>query len=153
MNINIYQIAKNDKDEYDLIVKDFIKMSKKYANIKLFNLFNNNISKAQTIGTKEGQNSYSKVFTPKLKLNSYNIALDVKGKKLNSQDFSKILENKANINFFIGGAYGFEDEFLQKCNSIISLSNLTFSHKIANVVLFEQLFRGLCIKNNHPYHK
>jgi hypothetical protein len=36
---------------------------------------------------------------------------------------------------------------------IISLSRLTYAHKIAKVVLFEQIYRGLCIKNNHPYHK
>ncbi|MCG3715641.1 23S rRNA (pseudouridine(1915)-N(3))-methyltransferase RlmH, partial [Aliarcobacter butzleri] len=26
-------------------------------------------------------------------------------------------------------------------------------HKVANVVLTEQIFRSLCIQNNHPYHK
>jgi 23S rRNA (pseudouridine1915-N3)-methyltransferase len=30
---------------------------------------------------------------------------------------------------------------------------LTYAHKIANIVLCEQIFRGLCINHNHPYHK
>jgi len=151
MNINIYQIAKNSKDEFDPIVQNFIKMSKKFAIVKVYNLFNNHISKAQMIGTKEAQQSYSEVFIPKL--NGYNIALDVLGKKVDSFEFSKMMRNNITINFFIGGAFGFEKSFLQKCDRIISLSDLTFAHKIANIVLLEQIFRGLCISNNHPYHK
>ncbi|MDN5377136.1 MAG: rRNA (pseudouridine1915-N3)-methyltransferase, partial [Sulfurospirillum sp.] len=45
------------------------------------------------------------------------------------------------------------EEFLKKTDKVISLSKLTYAHKIAKVVLLEQIYRGLCIKNNHPYHK
>ena len=151
MKINIYQIAKNDKDNFEPIIKDFIKMSKKYAKVEIHNLFNKHIAKAQTIGEIEAKHSYSEVFTNKL--NGFNIALDVKGIKIDSFKFSKLLEDKITINFFIGGAFGFNEEFLKKCDKIISLSELTYAHKIANIVLLEQIFRGLCIKNNHPYHK
>lgn len=152
MKINIYQIAKNDKDQFEPIVHNFIKMASKYGKIEIHNLFNNNIGKQQTLGENEAKKSYSEVFEPKL-ANGFNIALDVLGKKLDSFEFSKLLEDKATINFFIGGAYGFERDFLEKCDKIITLSDLTMAHKIANLVLLEQIFRGLCISNNHPYHK
>ena len=151
IKINIYQIAKNDKDEFELLVNNFKKMSSKYAKVEIHNLFNKHISKAQTIGEKEAQKSYSDVFVPKL--NGYNIALDVLGKKVDSFAFSKLLEGNTTINFFIGGAFGFQREFLNRCDKVISLSDLTMAHKIANIVLLEQIFRGLCIVNNHPYHK
>jgi 23S rRNA (pseudouridine1915-N3)-methyltransferase len=92
------------------------------------------------------------MFIPKMDT-GYNIALDVLGIQIDSFAFSKILENKTIINFYIGGAYGFNKEFLSLCDRVISLSNLTYAHKIANIVLCEQIFRGLCIINNHPYHK
>jgi rRNA large subunit m3Psi methyltransferase RlmH len=57
------------------------------------------------------------------------------------------------VKFFIGGAYGFEDSFLQKSDAIISLGKLTMSHKIAKVVLLEQIYRGFSILSNNPYHK
>jgi len=152
MKINIYQIAKNDKDEFSPLIVNFIKMSSKYAKVELHNLFNKQISKAQTIGEKEAKQSYSNVFNPKLS-SGYNIALDVVGKKYDSYKFAELIDNKSTINFFIGGAFGFERSFLNSCDSIISLSDLTMAHKIANIVLFEQIFRGLCINNNHPYHK
>ena len=152
MKINIYQIVKKSNDNFNPIVKDFIKMSKKYATIEVHSLFNKQIAKAQTIGAKESQEAYNEIFIPKLS-SGYNIALDVLGKKVDSFAFSNMLENHNIINFYIGGAYGFNKEFLQKCDKIISLSDLTMAHKIANLVLCEQVFRALCISNNHPYHK
>jgi len=152
MTINIYQIAKNDKDEFEPLVQNFIKMSKKYAKVQVFNMFNKTISKAQTIGQNEAQKSYSDTFEPKMQ-NGFNIVLDVLGKRVDSFEFSKLIHSDANINFFIGGAYGFSREFIRKCDKVISISDLTMAHKIANIVLLEQIFRGLCIANNHPYHK
>ena len=60
---------------------------------------------------------------------------------------------KCPLNFFIGGAYGFEDDFLKKSDAVISLGKITMSHKIAKAVLLEQIYRGFSILTNHPYHK
>lgn len=152
MTINIYQIAKVSKDDFDPLIKTFIKMSSKYAKVEVHNLFNKHISKAQTISDIEAKKSYSNVFEAHLNGN-YNIALDVLGDKLDSFKFANLISSSANINFFIGGAFGFENSFLNKCDKKISLSDLTMAHKIANLVLLEQVFRSLCIINNHPYHK
>ena len=126
-------------------------MSSKYAKVEVFYIFNKDIAKAQTIGENESKEIYTKTYLPFLK--GYNIALDVLGKSVDSFSFSKLLEDKNEINFFIGGAYGFQREFLGKCDNVISLSNLTFAHKVATLVLSEQIFRSLSIINNHPYHK
>ena len=152
MKINIYQIVKKSNDNFEPIVNDFIKMSKKYATVEIHSLFNKQISKAQTIGRKESQQAYNEIFEPKLDT-GYNIALDILGKKVDSFKFSDMLLNYSIINFYIGGAYGFDKNFLKKCDKVISLSDLTMAHKIANIVLCEQIFRALCIANNHPYHK
>ncbi|WP_418185096.1 23S rRNA (pseudouridine(1915)-N(3))-methyltransferase RlmH [Aliarcobacter vitoriensis] len=151
MKISIYAILKPTTDDFDKIIKEFIKMSSKYAKVEVHYIFNKDIAKAQSIGNKEAQEVYTKTYLPLLK--GFNIALDVLGKKVDTYAFSKLIEDKNEINFFIGGAFGFERDFLAKCDSVISLSELTFAHKIANIVLTEQIFRALCIQNNHPYHK
>jgi len=152
MNINIYQIVKKSNDNFEPLIKEFIKMSSRWANIEVHSLFNKQIAKAQTQGELESHKAYNELYLPKL-ATGYNIALDVLGKKVDSFKFSSILENKQTINIFIGGAYGFDREFLKKCDISISLSDLTMAHKIANLVLCEQIFRALTISNNHPYHK
>ncbi len=126
-------------------------MIKRFSNIEDRVLFNKNIAQSQIKGEKEAKMSYTKAYEPFLK--GYNVSLDVKGKKIDSFEFSRIFQKSANINFFIGGAYGFEDEFLTQTQMVISLSSLTYAHKIAKVVLFEQIYRGLCLGANHPYHK
>jgi 23S rRNA (pseudouridine1915-N3)-methyltransferase len=144
MNINIYSIEK--KEDYKNIIDDFIKQSKQFANVKNITIFNKNIAK------NNNPKTYSLEFE-KFMTNGYNIALSPEGKLVDSFKFAKLLEDKQTINFFIGGAYGLEEEFKQKCNVTISLTPLTLSHKIAKIMLFEQVFRGLAINNNHPYHK
>lgn len=151
MKINIYAIVKPSKDEFDKLSNEFIKMCSKYAKVEVHSIFNKTIAKAQTIGQKESQEAYTKAYEPYM--SGYCIALDVLGKPLDSFEFSKLISNNSEINFFIGGAYGFERSFLNKCDKIVSLSSLTMAHKVVTLVLLEQIFRGLAIKNNHPYHK
>ena len=151
MNIKVFSIEKSGDNHIDALNKEFIKMISKSASVDDIVLFNKQIAKAQVKGAKEAKESYTRTYEPYLK--GYNIALDVEGKECNSFEFSKIFDNVININFFIGGAYGFNKEFLDQTQKVISLSKLTFAHKIAKTVLYEQIYRGLCIKNNHPYHK
>jgi len=144
MQINIYSIEK--KEDYKNIIDEFIKQSKQFANVKNITIFNKNIAK------NNNPKTYSQEFE-KFMTNGYNIALSPEGKLVDSFKFAKLLEDKQTINFFIGGAYGLEEEFKKKCDTTISLTPLTLSHKIAKIMLFEQVFRGLAINNNHPYHK
>jgi 23S rRNA (pseudouridine1915-N3)-methyltransferase len=151
MNIKVFSIEKSSNKTIDILNKEYMKMISKYGSIEDIVLFNKHIALAQSKGECEARESYRKIYEPHLK--GYSIALDVEGKSCDSFEFSKIFDNEININFFIGGAYGFDKEFLDKTQKIISLSTLTYAHKIAKVVLYEQIYRGLCIGSNHPYHK
>ena len=93
----------------------------------------------------------------KIPKNNYIIGLDPKGKSLNTEDFSKSIEKihfiSNNIVFIIGGAMGLDKNIKSHCQQLWSLSNLTFPHKLAMLILTEQLYRVSSILNNHPYHK
>lgn len=151
MNVRVFTIEKSSDKEIEGLCKEFTKMISRFAKVEEVKIFNKQIALAQTIGEKEARASYTRAYEPFLK--GYNVALDVEGLHVKSEEFSTIFDNDVTINFFIGGAFGFESAFLQQTQKIISLSRLTYAHKIAKVVLFEQIYRGLCIKNNHPYHK
>jgi 23S rRNA (pseudouridine1915-N3)-methyltransferase len=151
MNVKVFTIEKSSDKALDAIASDYIKMISRFAKAEEVKIFNKNIASAQMIGEKEARASYTKAYESHLK--GYNVALDVEGEQLSSEQFSALFDHDVSINFFIGGAFGFEEAFLSQTQKIISLSRLTYAHKIAKVVLFEQIYRGLCIKNNHPYHK
>lgn len=150
MEILVYSISK-EKIEFYSEINEYIKMSKKYANIKDKVLFNNQIAKAQSSSKDMALKAYDEAYEPLI--DGFCIGLDEGGKMLDSVEFSKLFLAKNKVSFFIGGAYGLSNNFKSKMDKIISLSKMTFAHKIAKLVLYEQIFRGLCINANHPYHK
>lgn len=152
MKVNILSIAKPEKSLYSPLYKELEKMTSKFSAIEDIEIFNKKIHQAQIEGSAAAQAAYTEAFTPYLS-KSYNIALHPDGKVINSFKFSKLLSDRISVNFYIGGAYGFEEGFLKQCDQVISLTELTMSHKIAKMVLLEQVFRGFAINNNHPYHK
>lgn len=88
----------------------------------------------------------------------YVIVMDIKGKPLDSIGFSNhlkhiMLEGKSDIAFIIGGSTGLSEELMQKADFRFSMSNLTFPHQMARVVLLEQIYRAFKIMNNEAYHK
>ncbi len=149
--ISLYSIGKKDEKHYEALYNELLKNAKKYATIKMFNFYNKKINQAQS--QQRAKEAYSQIFSPYIGRDSLNIALHPAAKELDSFAFAKLLNKHATINFFIGGAYGFEEAFVQKCDMALSLSKLTMSHKLAKAVLLEQIFRGLSIVHDHPYHK
>jgi 23S rRNA (pseudouridine1915-N3)-methyltransferase len=87
---------------------------------------------------------------------SHMIVMSEWGKKHTSVAFAEwtkgLIEKPSKIFFVIGGAEGFSDEVLKNCQEKISLSDLTFPHKIARILLVEQLYRAQTIRSGHPYH-
>jgi len=152
MEVSIYSIAKKERSLYDPLYKELIKMSSRYAKINDVEIFGKNVTKAHTIGEDAAKQAYTEVFEPYVN-RGYSIALHPDGKIIDSFEFSKLLSDRIAVQFYIGGAFGFEEAFLRRCDRVISLSALTMSHKIAKAVLLEQIYRGFTILNNHPYHK
>ncbi|SNR76004.1 23S rRNA (pseudouridine(1915)-N(3))-methyltransferase RlmH [Desulfurobacterium atlanticum] len=87
------------------------------------------------------------------KRKGFTIALDERGKELDSVQFSKLIEKHPNISFIIGGADGLSETVKQNSDMILSLSKLTMQHDIARIVLLEQIYRGFQIIRNTPYHR
>lgn len=148
MRIKIYAISKKQNNHNEFL--DYIKQFG--ASVELVDLFNTNIHNAQKKSAKLAQLSYSNEFEKYLNNNALNIALHPNGKEMNSYELSDMMKNSTEVNFFIGGAFGFDEGFLKHVKAI-SLSKLTFGHKIVKLILCEQIFRTLCIINNHPYHR
>jgi len=152
MKIEIVSIAKKEKSIYDPLYKDLTKMISRFAKVTDNEIFPKDVAKSHTISPEASQQAYTRALNPYIG-KGFVVSLHPDGKLIDSFEFSKLLNDKMSIKFFIGGAYGFENEFLKKSDAVISLSKLTMSHKIAKAVLLEQIYRGFSILSNHPYHK
>lgn len=84
------------------------------------------------------------------------ILFDERGKSLTSVKWAEYLQGlhgNATLDFVIGGAAGVSDAVRQQARACWSLSALTLPHKLARVLVVEQLYRAFTIMQGHPYHK
>lgn len=88
--------------------------------------------------------------------NPFIVLLTENGKQFTSVNFSKWLSDKnetQRIVFIIGGASGHGQEVIKQAHFKLSLSELTYPHKLARLLLVEQIYRAQTIRANHPYNK
>ena len=86
------------------------------------------------------------------------IVLDQCGKNLPSTELANVFKNwqgnrVKEVCMLIGGADGVDENISKNVDLTISLSNMTFPHMLARIILVEQIYRSETIINNHPYHK
>jgi 23S rRNA (pseudouridine1915-N3)-methyltransferase len=80
------------------------------------------------------------------------VCLDASGKKYTSEEFAMFLKGR-DICFIIGGYQGVSEELKGSCDQVLSLSQMTFTHEMAQLILLEQVYRAFTILNNENYHK
>ena len=78
--------------------------------------------------------------------------LDPDGKEFTSEEFSKLIsKTEEKLIFIIAGAEGFTDDVKNKIKRI-SLSKMTFTHEMAQLLFVEQLYRSFTIIKGKKYH-
>ena len=159
LHINLICVGKIKEKYLKDAISEYSKSLSKYCILNIIELSdekvpeNLNASLQNIIIQKESDKILSS-----MKSNSYNIALDLKGIELSSEEFSDTLNKIAlnynsNITFIIGGTLGMSDKLLQSCDKLICFSKMTFPHQLIRVFLLEQLFRAFKIQNNETYHR
>lgn len=88
----------------------------------------------------------------------YKIALCVEGTQISSEELAKKIESVAvsgdsEITFIIGGAFGMDERVKKAANYRLSISKMTFTHRMMRVILIEQIYRALNILSGGHYHK
>lgn len=88
----------------------------------------------------------------------YNITMCIEGKQLSSVKFAEKLEKisvdgKSTVNIVIGSSFGIADEIKAMSDFKLSMSEMTFPHQFARVMLLEQLYRAFQINIGGKYHK
>ncbi len=84
------------------------------------------------------------------------ILMDERGQALDSIAFARSLDKWTTtgpVALVIGGADGHAETIRAASSGALSLGPLTLPHKLARVVLAEQLYRARTILDGHPYHR
>ncbi len=86
------------------------------------------------------------------------VALCIEGDKLDSPGLARLLdrcalEGHSRVCFLIGGSEGLPEDVKRSAQVRLSMSDMTFPHHLARVMLLEQIYRAFTILAGAKYHK
>ena len=89
---------------------------------------------------------------------AYVIAMCVEGRQLRSEDFAwrindLAVSGRGKLCFVIGGSFGLSPKIKQRADMRLGMSEMTFPHHLARVMLAEQIYRSFKILEGSKYHK
>ena len=106
----------------------------------------------------KGPEEEGKAILNKIEKDAFVYAMCIEGKQMSSEKLSeeisrKATEGKSNLTFIIGGSLGLSDDVKNRADIRLSMSEITFPHHLARIMLEEQIYRAYQINSNGKYHK
>lgn len=159
MNITILAVGKVKEAFYRDALAEYQKRLGRYCHLEMIEVADEpapeRVSPAQADAIKQKE---AERILRKLRDDSFVITLEIAGKKYNSEQFAKKLEDlgltgKSRLVFVIGGSLGLHASVSERADLKISFSDMTFPHQLMRVILTEQIYRAFRIINGEPYHK
>jgi 23S rRNA (pseudouridine1915-N3)-methyltransferase len=150
-NITIVAVGKVKESYWRESIEEYDKRLRPYAKIKVEEIIPEPICVGDNDKTKKIEGEKILRFLAKYPKGEV-ILLSERGKKLSSMKFADLFrERNEQAVLVIGGSLGFSDEVEEKY-PCVALSDLTFPHELARVVLMEQIYRAATILNKKEYH-
>lgn len=153
LNIIILSIGKIKEKYFQEAFDEYLKRLKPYAKIEIQEL------KSEPFRGDSDKEKSKKIEGERIlnfldkRADSEVIILDERGKKFSSVKFSGYLFGfNRQIIFVVGGTLGFSDDVSRKYKNKVSLSDMTFPHEMAKVMLIEQIYRASAIAKGKNYH-
>lgn len=156
MKITLLTVGKTDKDWVRAGMDIYIGRLKHYINFTLTEI--PELKKVSALSREQIKSKEGELILKNIRPSDDVVLLDEHGKMFSSVEWASVLEGKMSggtardMVFVIGGAYGFSREVYDRCDSMISLSRMTFSHQMVRAIFTEQLYRAFTIIKGEPYH-
>jgi 23S rRNA (pseudouridine1915-N3)-methyltransferase len=85
------------------------------------------------------------------------VLLDERGQQLDTIALARWIEawqaeGRRRVDFLVGDADGYDEAARARADRVLALSRLTLPHRLAQLILCEQLYRVGTILAGHPYH-
>ncbi len=156
MRIHIVCVGRLKRDDLALCAADYLERINRYHPCSVTEIreekFRGGRAKAEVL-EREGRRLLAHVDA-----RDYCVVLTERGRRFSSVEFARFVEEKLlrsgkKIAFVVGGAEGVSPGVHARADVELSLSPMTFPHRLARLVLLEQIYRAFTIIRNEPYHK
>ncbi|MFN0063617.1 MAG: 23S rRNA (pseudouridine(1915)-N(3))-methyltransferase RlmH [Myxococcaceae bacterium] len=150
MKVRVFFFGKDRSGLFEPAAQEYAKRLTHYAKFEWVALAS---SKSKVHAAEEEADTLFSKLGPREDL----IALDERGQALGSVAFAQQLSSaqsrSRDLAFVIGGDEGLSNRVREQAYAVWALSALTMSHRLARLVLVEQLYRGFSILRGEPYAK
>ena len=158
LTINIICIGKIKEIYLKNAIQEYSKRLTKYCKLNIIELPDEKIPDKinPTIINEIKEKECSNIIRH-ISKDTFPVCLDLKGKELSSEEFSKTIDTlsltTSSITFIIVGALGLTSQLINMCKQSLCFSKMTFPHQLIRVFLLEQIFRAFKISNGETYHR
>ena len=159
MNITIYAVGKIKEKFYRQAMEEYEKRLGRYCKLKIVEVADEKTpDKASELQEAQIRDKEGERILAHIKEDAYVIALAIDGKQRSSEEMAAWMEDlgvrgESHLQFLIGGSLGLSQAVLNRADTKISFSRLTFPHQLMRVILLEQIYRSFRIIKGEPYHK
>ena len=143
MLVDIVAVGKVRSREIAALAAEFSKRLGAYARLKVTELADSDVAgEGRAICRELDRARGAKV-----------VVLSEEGKLFSTFDFAGFLKKcDTRVVFVVGGPFGLAPEVKEKADLLWSLSPLTFTHEMARLLLYEQLYRASNFNAGGGYH-
>jgi 23S rRNA (pseudouridine1915-N3)-methyltransferase len=153
VKLRVLAIGKDRSGLYAPAVEEYVKRLGRYVRFELVEL----PEAKKHAGTPRAREEEGAALLARLDPREHVVALDERGKEYTSVELARRVEGwqgqGRDVALLVGGSDGLSPEVLARAQEKLALSRFTLAHRLARLVLVEQLYRAMTIVRGEPYHK
>ena len=153
VRVRVVAVGKDRSGLYAPAVAEYAQRLGRYLRFELVEL----PEARRHAGTPRAKEEEGEAILARLDPREHVVALDERGKEWTSVELARRVEGwlgaGRDVALVIGGSDGLAEAVLARAQEKLALSRLTLAHRLARLVLVEQLYRAMTIVRGEPYHK
>ena len=153
MRLRVLAVGRDRSGLYAPAVEEYVSRLSRHLRFEL-----TEVPEAKKLaGTPRAREEEAASLLAKLSPREHLVALDERGEELTSLGLAERVrrwqERGQDVTLVIGGSDGLAPGVLARAGEKLALSRFTLAHRLARLVLVEQLYRAMTIIRGEPYHK
>ncbi len=153
MRLRVLAVGRDRSGLYAPAVDEYASRLSRYVKFEL-----TEVPEARKLaGTPRAREEEGEALLAKVGPREHVVVLDERGEELTSLAFADRVrrwqERGQDVTLVLGGADGLAPEVVARAREKLAVSRFTLAHRLAKLVLVEQLYRAFTILRGEPYHK
>lgn len=153
MRIRVVAVGKDRSGLYAPAIEEYARRIARYVRFEIAEV----PEARRHAGTPRARDEEAEAILARVADRERLVALDERGEEETSVEFARRvgrwIERAQDVVLVVGGADGLAPLVRERAAETLALSRMTLAHRLARLVLVEQLYRALTLLRGEPYHR